>query len=85
MSRSWLVNKKSEVLQEKETAYTKTQKSDFGGEKGKTQSLQTTGPFWSFNNQGAGGKRRERKLKLEGGAKPSPNSRSARGETWGLS
>ena len=80
-----LLIKKSEVLQEKETAYTKTQKSAFGGEKGKTQSLQTTGPFWSFNNQGAGGKRGERKLELEGEAKPSPNSRSTCGETWSLS
>ena len=56
--------KKSEVLQGKETAYTKTQKSAFGGEKGKTQSLQNAWPFWSCNNHGAGGKRGE--IKLEG-------------------
>ena len=67
-SVSWvevgLLIKKSEVLQEKETAYTKTQKSALGGEKGKTQSLQTAWPFWSCNNHGAGGKRGE--IKLEG-------------------
>ena len=70
-----LLMKKGKILQEQETAYTKTQKCAFGGWEGEVESLQTAWPFWSYNNQGAGGKRGEMKLEQEERTKPSPKSR----------